>query len=121
MENVELRYAYLTISHLGPEEVFKNGEKRQRIFVAFDVIPITSDGRFTTDRIPPGEYPLRPGHPVFGWIGWLLQDRGKQLAGVLLQAFPCRPLGPRGGINSPGIGDIQIEVIFQLFRQADVV
>ncbi len=56
LENAELRYAYLTISGFGPEEVFRADGKKNRMLVAFDVIPITSDGRFTTDPIPPGEY-----------------------------------------------------------------
>ncbi|HEY4261820.1 MAG TPA: thioredoxin-like domain-containing protein [Schlesneria sp.] len=56
LENAELRYAYLTISGFGPEEVFGANGKKSRMLVAFDVIPITSDGHFTTDPIPPGEY-----------------------------------------------------------------
>jgi thiol-disulfide isomerase/thioredoxin len=56
LENAELRYAHLTISGLGPEEVFGKNGKKSRMFVAFDVIPIASDGRFTTDPIPPGDY-----------------------------------------------------------------
>ncbi len=56
LENVDLRYAYLTIGHLGPEEVYGYDGRPTRIYVAFDVIPITSEGRFTTDPIPPGKY-----------------------------------------------------------------
>lgn len=56
LENVELREAHLTIDHPGPEEVFGQDGRRGRRMVAFDVIPITSEGRFTTDRIPPGAY-----------------------------------------------------------------
>ena len=56
LETSELRYAHLTISYPGPEEVFGNDGKRSRMIVAFDVIPITADGRFTTDPIPPGKY-----------------------------------------------------------------
>jgi beta-lactamase regulating signal transducer with metallopeptidase domain/thiol-disulfide isomerase/thioredoxin len=56
LEDVDLRYAYLTIHRLGPEEVLGNDGKLGRMYVAFDVIPITSDGRFTTDPIPPGKY-----------------------------------------------------------------
>ncbi len=56
LENVELRYAYLRISYPGPEEVLGHDGKRSRMYLAFDVIPITSDGRFTTDPIPPGKY-----------------------------------------------------------------
>ncbi|HEY2250201.1 MAG TPA: M56 family metallopeptidase, partial [Planctomycetaceae bacterium] len=56
LEDVELREARLTISCLGPEEVLGNDGKRNRMYVAFDVIPITSDGRFTTGPIPPGKY-----------------------------------------------------------------
>ncbi|HWB13058.1 MAG TPA: M56 family metallopeptidase [Pirellulales bacterium] len=56
LENVELRYAYLAIHGAGPEEILGNEVKPVRIYVAFDVIPISSDGRFTTDPIPPGKY-----------------------------------------------------------------
>jgi len=63
LENVHLRYAYLTIRGPGPEEVLGNDGKLGRMYIAFDVIPIASDGipvasdgRFTTDPIPPGKY-----------------------------------------------------------------
>jgi beta-lactamase regulating signal transducer with metallopeptidase domain/thiol-disulfide isomerase/thioredoxin len=56
LEDVELRYAYLTINCLGPEEVFGSEGKLARMNIALDVTPITSDGRFTTDPIPPGNY-----------------------------------------------------------------
>jgi beta-lactamase regulating signal transducer with metallopeptidase domain/thiol-disulfide isomerase/thioredoxin len=56
LENVELRYAHLTIHGLGPEEVLGKDGRRGRLYTAFDVIPITSEGRFTTDPIPPGKY-----------------------------------------------------------------
>ena len=57
LENVDLRYAHLTISTLGPEEVLGNDGRRSRLLMShFDVIPITSEGRFTTDPIPPGKY-----------------------------------------------------------------
>jgi beta-lactamase regulating signal transducer with metallopeptidase domain/thiol-disulfide isomerase/thioredoxin len=56
LENVELRYAHLTISCLGPEEVVGKDGHRSRVNTAFDVIPITSEGRFTTDPIAPGKY-----------------------------------------------------------------
>jgi beta-lactamase regulating signal transducer with metallopeptidase domain/thiol-disulfide isomerase/thioredoxin len=56
LENVELRYAHLTISNFGPEEVLGKDGHRGRLYTAFDVIPITSEGRFTTDPIPPGKY-----------------------------------------------------------------
>lgn len=56
LEDVELRYAYLTIRHPGPEEILGEDGKLARMYVAFDVIPIDADGRFTTDPIPPGDY-----------------------------------------------------------------
>ena len=56
LEDVELRFAIVTIRYLGPEEVLGNDGKRARMYVAFDVIPIDSDGHFTTDPIPPGKY-----------------------------------------------------------------
>lgn len=56
MEDVELRYAHLTISHLGPREVLGKEGKLNRMYVTFDVIPIGSDGKFTTEPMPPGKY-----------------------------------------------------------------
>jgi RNA polymerase sigma factor (sigma-70 family) len=58
LENVELRYAHVMIQYPGPEEQFGHDRRRVRQYTAFDVIPITSAGRFTTDRIPPGKYML---------------------------------------------------------------
>ena len=55
--------------HLGPEEVYRYDGEPTRIYVAFDVIPITSEGRFTTDPIPPGKYWStfsRSGHRLLG-------------------------------------------------------
>ncbi len=57
LEQVELRYANVTIMYPGPEERFPDG-RTSRMMTAFDVLPIQSDGRFTTDPIPPGEYTL---------------------------------------------------------------
>src|SRR5262249_16932796 len=56
LENVELRYAHITIHSFGPEEVYGNDGKRARMLVAFDVIPLASEGRFKTDPMPPGKY-----------------------------------------------------------------
>ncbi len=56
LEDVKLRYAYVTINSLGPEEVLGQDGRLGRMGIAFDVIPITSEGRFTTDPIPPGDY-----------------------------------------------------------------
>jgi RNA polymerase sigma factor (sigma-70 family) len=58
LENVDLRYAHVTIGHWGPEEEPDRNGRRTRYFTAFQVLPITSDGRFTTDPIPPGKYIL---------------------------------------------------------------
>ena len=55
LEDVELRYAYLTVQHPGPEEEFEEG-RRSRMYVAYDVLPISGDGRFTINPIPPGKY-----------------------------------------------------------------
>src|SRR6185295_3597211 len=57
LENVELRFGHLTIHYPGPDER-RAGGRRDRLFTAFDVLPIKSDGRFTTDPIPPGKYYL---------------------------------------------------------------
>ncbi len=56
LENVKLKYAFLTLSCLGPEEVLDMNGRRNRMLLAFDVISIDSDGRFTTAPMPPGEY-----------------------------------------------------------------
>ncbi len=52
----KFRYAYVTISYAGPEEVFKLGGKPSRMFTQFDVIPIGPDGRFSTPPLPPRKY-----------------------------------------------------------------
>lgn len=56
LEDVELKYAFLTIRTQGSEEVWDMKGRRIRRTVAFGVIPIESDGNFTTDPIPPGKY-----------------------------------------------------------------
>jgi len=56
LENVDLRHAHVTINYFGPEEEPGPNGKRIRYGTAFDVIPITSEGRFATDPIPPGKY-----------------------------------------------------------------
>jgi beta-lactamase regulating signal transducer with metallopeptidase domain len=80
LEKVDLRYALVTVMYWGPEEQPSNyrgpvnkgdasirrlfGEtspkkppvQRARFLTAFDVIPVTSEGGFTTDPIPPGKY-----------------------------------------------------------------
>jgi RNA polymerase sigma factor (sigma-70 family) len=57
LENVPLRYAHVTIMYAAALERFPGG-KSARPYTAFDVLPIKSDGRFTTDPIPPGKYHL---------------------------------------------------------------
>ena len=56
LEDIELAYAHIAIHRLGPEEILGNEGKLGRMYIAFDVIPIASDGHFTTDPIPPGKY-----------------------------------------------------------------
>jgi hypothetical protein len=56
LENEDLRHARVSINYFGPEEEPGKNGKRLRYTTAFDVIPITSQGDFTTDPIPPGEY-----------------------------------------------------------------
>lgn len=58
LEKVGLRYAHVRIGYFGPEEGPSKYGGRYRTFTGFDVIPITADGRFTTDPIPPGKYEL---------------------------------------------------------------
>ncbi len=58
LEDVELRHAHVSINYFGPEEEPGDDGKRRRYNTAFDVIPITSEGTFTTDPIPPGDYRL---------------------------------------------------------------
>jgi RNA polymerase sigma factor (sigma-70 family) len=57
LENIALRYAHVTIMYTAAPERFPDG-KTGRQYTAFDVLPIKSDGRFTTDPIPPGKYHL---------------------------------------------------------------
>jgi RNA polymerase sigma factor (sigma-70 family) len=56
LEKVKLRYAYVMIGYWGPEEQFKPGDKKQRMQTYFDVIPIGSDGRFSTPPLPANSY-----------------------------------------------------------------
>ncbi len=56
LENVELRQAYVHILALGPEEEPAENGLRTRRFTTFDTIPLTAEGRFTTDPMPPGTY-----------------------------------------------------------------
>ncbi len=59
LEQVKLRYAYVTISYAGPEEVFTPGGKPSRMITTFDAITISSDGRFITPPLPPNQYEFR--------------------------------------------------------------
>lgn len=52
----KFRYAYVTISYAGPEEVFKLGGKPSRMFTQYDLLPIGPDGRFSTPPLPPRKY-----------------------------------------------------------------
>jgi hypothetical protein len=56
LENVELGFSHVTISHAAPEEILSKDGRRGQMHTAFDVVPIHSDGNFTTDPIPPGKY-----------------------------------------------------------------
>ncbi|WP_397568107.1 thioredoxin-like domain-containing protein [Schlesneria sp. T3-172] len=56
LENADLRSARLTVKYLGPEEILGRDGKPGRMLVALDVLPISSDGHFTIDSIPPGNY-----------------------------------------------------------------
>ena len=58
LENIDLRHAHVSINYFGPEEEPGRDGKPIRYMTIFDVIPITSDGHFTTDPIPAGEYHL---------------------------------------------------------------
>jgi RNA polymerase sigma factor (sigma-70 family) len=55
LENVELRYAHVTIMYAGPEERNRKGETYRR-YTTFEAMPLGPDGRFKTDPIPPGKY-----------------------------------------------------------------
>jgi beta-lactamase regulating signal transducer with metallopeptidase domain/thiol-disulfide isomerase/thioredoxin len=56
LKDEDLRFALLTIRYWGPEEQPGQNGKPSRGATAFEVIPITSHGEFTTDPIPPGKY-----------------------------------------------------------------
>jgi RNA polymerase sigma factor (sigma-70 family) len=88
LENVELRYALVTIRYAGPEERQRNGQT-YRQYTAFEVIAVGSDGRFRTDPMPPGKYladlfAVRSSTPeqstqqadFFGHLDFTVPDRG---------------------------------------------
>lgn len=56
LEGTKLRYALVTIGFWGPEEQMAPGGKRSRLMTHFDVIPISSEGQFTTPPLPPNRY-----------------------------------------------------------------
>ncbi len=56
LEQVKLRYALVTIGYLGPEEQIRRIGKLSQMQTTFDVIPISSDGKFTTPPLPPNKY-----------------------------------------------------------------
>ena len=58
LEDVELDHAHVTIEYFGAQEGQWNG-RPYTPGTAFDAIPITSQGDFTTDPIPPGKYTMR--------------------------------------------------------------
>lgn len=58
LEQIELSQARVTIQRLGPEEEPGRNGKPIRLYTVFDVLPIKSDGQFTTDPIPPGQYTI---------------------------------------------------------------
>jgi hypothetical protein len=58
LENVALSDARLTIRYAGPEEQPGRNGRRARFFTGFDVVPVESDGHFSTDPMPPGDYDL---------------------------------------------------------------
>jgi hypothetical protein len=58
LEDVDLRFAEVTIGYWGPEEAPSPLGGRQRIRTHLDVIPIGPDGRFVTPPLPPGHYYL---------------------------------------------------------------
>ena len=56
LENNSLNFAHVTVSYFLPEEIINDDGKHGSLATAFDVVPIQSDGKFTTDPIPPGKY-----------------------------------------------------------------
>jgi hypothetical protein len=57
LENIDLAYAKVDISYLGPvERRGHHAEGRVRIYTNFDAIPIKADGHFLSDPVPPGKY-----------------------------------------------------------------
>jgi thiol-disulfide isomerase/thioredoxin len=56
LENVELSFAHVDITYSGPRELAPDLAGAGKDQTAFDIIPITSEGGFTTDAIPPGTY-----------------------------------------------------------------
>lgn len=58
LENIDLRVALVTIRYPGPEAQMNFDGTAGKFTTLFDILPINSDGQFTTDPIPPGEYYL---------------------------------------------------------------
>ncbi len=56
LEDANLRLAQLTIRYWGPEEQPGQQGKPVRWATTFQVLPLTSQGDFTTDPIPAGKY-----------------------------------------------------------------
>jgi hypothetical protein len=56
LEGSDLRYATVSIGYWGPPEEPREDGRRSRVLTHFDVIPITADGHFQTDQMPPGTY-----------------------------------------------------------------
>jgi beta-lactamase regulating signal transducer with metallopeptidase domain len=56
LDNVKLRFAYVSVGYLGPPEAPSPQGRRQQMLTHFDVIPIGLDGRFVTPPLPPGHY-----------------------------------------------------------------
>ena len=70
LEKVKLRYACVTIGYLGPGRTFQARRQAVPDDDDFDVIPITSDGRFTTPPLPPNQYEFRlTGHACLDACG----------------------------------------------------
>jgi RNA polymerase sigma factor (sigma-70 family) len=105
LENVQLRYANVTIMYAGPEERQRNG-KTYRQYTTFEAIPIGSDGRFKTDPLPPGKYfadlfavcsstPEQSSQQADFWghLDFTVPDRGA-LPELVVSAKPNKSLRP---------------------------
>jgi beta-lactamase regulating signal transducer with metallopeptidase domain len=137
LEGVNLRYAYVSIGYLGPEEAPLPRGDRERILTHLDVIPIGPDGHFVTPPLPPGWYHFglfalrmttpqgeRQQHSDFQGTADLTVPVGGAIPPLEIVAKPPRPAArppaapPPARDHAPGkIGDLEEELLRTLKKE----